>query len=132
MEVAGFSKTLEQTQVLRYVRIQQTFIWGGHITIDIVAFCIMIPCSLNVITTSEVNFYVFFTSKLALKFRVVGSSKKFVSSPRRPKRPQSALQWKNSNLINVYVTLVWIPLQRPNYKRKDNTEADIREMGKSC
>jgi len=92
----------------------------------------MIPCSLNVVTTSEVTLCAFFTLKLALKFRVAGSSKKLVSAPRRPRRPQSALQLKNSNLINVYVTLVWTPLQRPNYKGKDNTEANIREMGKSC
>jgi hypothetical protein len=132
VEVAGFSETLEQTHVLRCVWIQETFIWDGYITIEIVAFCTMIPCSLIVVTTTEVTLCAFFRLKLALKFRVFGSSKKLVSTPRRPRRPQFTLQRKNSNLINVCVTLVPTPLRRPNYEGKDNTEADIREMGKPC
>jgi hypothetical protein len=92
----------------------------------------MIPCSINVVTTSEVTLCVFFTLKLALKFRDVVSSKKLASARRRSRRPQSAIQLNNSDHINVNVNLVWTPLQRPNYKGTDNTEADIREMGKSC
>jgi hypothetical protein len=116
VEVAGFSETLERSHVLRCVWIHETLVWDGHITIEIVAFCIMIQCSLNMVTTSEVTLCVFFRLKLGLKFRVLGSSKALVSARRRPRRPQFALEWKNSNLINMYVTLVWTLLQRPNYE----------------
>lgn len=71
VEVVGFSETLEHTHVLCCVWIQETFVWDGHITIEIVAFCNMIPCSLNVVKTSEVTLCVFFRIKLSLKFRVV-------------------------------------------------------------